>query len=79
MQRKPLAMVAIIAAVLVSFILRRKRQVHGTGENKVKRCQHRAGAVDLTVGIFLMFASMPRSIPIPSTVRGQIRIFTKCQ
>lgn len=34
------------------FILRRKDRFMETGENKVKRCQHRAGAVDLTVGIF---------------------------
>ena len=34
------------------FILGRENRLMETGEDKVKRRQHRAGAVDLTVGIF---------------------------
>jgi hypothetical protein len=46
----PLAIVAIIAAVLV-FILWQNRLME-TGNNQIQRGQHRAGAVDFTVGIF---------------------------
>jgi hypothetical protein len=60
------------------FILWRKNRLMETGNNQIQRGQHRAGAVDFTVDIFNIRFDATQ-YPYPSTRRGQILIFTKCQ
>jgi hypothetical protein len=59
-------------------ILRRKHRLMESGDDQIERVNI-GPEQSISPSIFLIFDSIPRRIPTPSTRRGQMRILTKCQ